>query len=51
VDVQPHVMTQSVDKIFAQRLTVQVFAVGVDVIVGNLEKRIGAGAALQRGLA
>ena len=45
MDIQSHVMSQSVDEIFSQRLAVKVFAVGVDVIKSDLIERIRIGAA------
>ena len=40
VDIQADVVTQAMDKIFAQRLAVQVFAMGIDLIVGHIVERI-----------
>ena len=43
--IQAHVMSQSVNKIFSQRLAVKVFAMGVDVIKGDFIERIRISAA------
>src|ERR1700730_1015297 len=40
VDIQADVVTQSVNEILAQRLAVQVFAMGIDKIVGHIVERI-----------
>src|SRR3974390_1368564 len=39
---QSYIMADAVDEVLPQRLTVQVFAVGIDVIISDFEQGIGA---------
>ena len=41
VDIQSDVVAKPVNEVFSQRLAVKIFAVSVDVVVGNIMKRIG----------
>ena len=45
--VQSNVMSQPVDKIFAQRITMQVFSMRVDVVIGHFVERVTVRAAFQ----
>jgi hypothetical protein len=44
MNVQAHVMSQSVDEIFSQRFAMKIFAMGIDVIKRHLIQRIWIGA-------
>ena len=45
--VQSNMMSQTVDKVLAQRLTVQVFSMRVDVVIGHFVERVTVRAAFQ----
>ena len=40
VNIESDVVAETVNEIFSQRLAVQIFAVGVDVVVGDFVERV-----------